>query len=428
LDYLRFIAALGAVLTILQLAIGPFVQQVIQYPSLPQNVTHASIPIAMKYDISSSGGKVGTSEGGGLDVDISMKAAIMNAALDLNAPSTDFDISPACSTGNCTWPLYQSLAICSTCADISDKLEAKSITSGKNWTLPNGLWLEVDHATSLEGLVSMTVNNSYSDSLPTIAFPGNLSETSLLDFFVLVGPSDYTSGVETAAVASECVLNICLQSYSASEVNGTFHEKVNGDPQILTKSLSSGLPFSSGNFSFDAKSYDLMNRYLGETLYGQVKGSNAAAGSETFPDAIPQALFLAMNGTAHNLDSLASNLAKSMTRNMRTRSNAGGEVTGNAALNQTFIHIEWAWMSLPAAVLFGVLIFLLIVVLQSSRGQIPTWKDNSLATLFYGLDIEGRQVVSDFDDKVALEDVAGPLKVKLEKYEGSWGLRTRTLF
>ena len=378
----------------------------------------------MKYDMSSTGSKTGAPGGGGLDTDISMKAAVMNAALDLSALSSDFDISPACSTGNCTWPPYQSLGICSTCMDIASKLEAKSTTSGENWTLPNGLWLEVELYRISEGLLSLTINNSQIDQLPSVAFPGNRSEMSLLDLFVLVGPANYTSGVETAAFASECLLDVCLQSYSASEVNGTFREEPKGAPQLLSRPLGSSYPFSSGNFSFDYNTFNLLSTYLSETFYGLVKESDSLNGTVAFQEPIPQALFLAMNSTTHSLDTLMGNVAKSMTRNMRTRSDAGPLVAGNAASNHTFVYIEWGWISLPVAVLFAVLVFLLIVIMQTRARQFPQWKDSSLTTLFNGLDAECRSVASKLDDNITLEEVAENLLVRVENYEDSWGLRT----
>lgn len=59
--------------------------------------------------------------------------------------STIEPIAPSCSTGNCTYPEYDSLAVCHKVANVTDKLKITS-QEGRfnpyNATLPNGISLE----------------------------------------------------------------------------------------------------------------------------------------------------------------------------------------------------------------------------------------------------------------------------------------------
>jgi hypothetical protein len=93
-----------------------------------------------------------------------MEAAIMNAALDPTAGSSTFDITPTCPTGNCTWPFYQSLAICSSCRDLGGRLQGISNTKNfsTTWVLPNNLSLEVPRQSVTLGMVTMTMTTAHS--------------------------------------------------------------------------------------------------------------------------------------------------------------------------------------------------------------------------------------------------------------------------
>jgi hypothetical protein len=271
-------------------------------------------------------------------------------------------------------------------------------------------------------LVTLAFNNSQNTpSLSSIAFPKNTSDLSLLDLFVLVGPANYSfSAVQIPAFASERLLNVFLQSYTASSTNGAFHESPTGPPEILSKpSVDSG-PLSSGKFLFQYEAVKVLEIYLGDTFSGSVKEANSRGGTVAFPDAVSQALFLAMNSTTYSLDGLMGNVATSMTRNMRTRSDAGTPAMGHASSMQTFVHIEWAWISLPLVVLFGVLGFLLVVIARTRSHRIPIWKDSSLATLFHGIDFEGRARIGDGE---TLDEAAEGLLASVEQHEDGWGLR-----
>ena len=88
---------------ILMLAFDPFVQQILSYPSesiiIANNTTTASSP-QLRY--------IGT---GISDTD-------WTGAHYLGVWSTGFGFTPSCPSGNCTWPTYKSVGICSQCSDM----------------------------------------------------------------------------------------------------------------------------------------------------------------------------------------------------------------------------------------------------------------------------------------------------------------------
>lgn len=219
MNFYSIIAGIGAILTILQLSIGPFVQQIIRYETHSVNINTVSIPIAISYDPLDCADSAEECT----DVTLSMKAAIMNAALDIGANSTDFDIAPNCPTGNCTWEPYQSLAVCSKCADLRGQLDSIPIQVGGhaaiNWTLPNGMYLLDNLRRSSVGLVAMIVNNTAATEMRmlSVAFPDTKPYICVLDLIVIVGQTNYTphtpGGYLIGPFAAECVLELCVQSY-----------------------------------------------------------------------------------------------------------------------------------------------------------------------------------------------------------------------
>jgi len=140
-------------------------------------------------------------------------------------------------------------------------------------------------------------------------------------------------------------------------------------------------------------------------------------------------MFRSLNGSSRSLDPLMANIAKSITGNMRMQPDAGPLITGDAWTYQTSVLIVWAWMILPLTVSIAALVFLIAVAILSQIREMPKWKDQSLATLFYGLDDETLRETRVLRKDLELEDVdiAKDLFVRIRRYEDTWGLR-RTRF
>ena len=59
-------------------------------------------------------------------------------------------------------------------------------------------------------------------------------------------------------------------------------------------------------------------------------------------------------------------------------------VEGTTYVTETVVRAQWAWMSLPFIVEALILLYLLGMMISS--GGMPTWKDQTFATLCHGLD------------------------------------------
>ncbi|KAJ4367417.1 hypothetical protein N0V83_006999 [Neocucurbitaria cava] len=189
--------------------------------------------------------------------DYSVQAGIFNALVqpyDALVQQTSF----ACPTGNCTWDAFESLAICSTCNDVTDQLSTYTeptylyndlrkrlavsnlITNATSYQLPNGLYLnnlngapyyEPDHY--YEG-PSKTVQAIFMTSYGT----GNASRTNTfndsdsliwaMSFLKMQAPSEdsaHSNGWPNVSVeAVECGLFYCVNQYTSDVRNGTLYE------------------------------------------------------------------------------------------------------------------------------------------------------------------------------------------------------------
>ena len=147
---------------------------------------------------------------------------------------------------------------------------------------------------------------------------------------------------------------------------------------------------------------------------------NTLTNSETYgpnaTDGDPWLKNLYRNGTA-SLDSVNTymdDLSNAITNVIRTKGDTppSAYALGITMGNQTCIHVQWAWLSLPAALLALAVIFL-IATITSTRSWQPTWKSSSLALLFHGLSPETRADHGPLAEIETMEDAAKAIKVRL---------------
>lgn len=107
--------------------------------------------------------------------DWGLKAAVFNGIF---SPQTVQDLKPTCDTGNCTFPLFDSLAVCSRCLNVTDNVvnntpepEINAIVGVQNlsYTLPGEAHIKFS-ALFEEG--NLAVGPS---TISTTVLPSNLS-------------------------------------------------------------------------------------------------------------------------------------------------------------------------------------------------------------------------------------------------------------
>lgn len=189
------------------------------------------------------------------DADFSMQSAILYG-LDQPLKNVVQQGAFNCPTGNCTWPTYESLAICNSCVDVTDKLErhvtniglsallatdnpAAMVTFGGNtaFRLPNGLFIENDNGWVYNEDINEGANDDiYGAVMMTTLGTGNASKTvSMQDLDTLIwamsmirvtqDPTNSSAAwPDLPHSAMECALHYCINSYSAEVKGGILQE------------------------------------------------------------------------------------------------------------------------------------------------------------------------------------------------------------
>ncbi|KAA8568008.1 hypothetical protein EYC84_008433 [Monilinia fructicola] len=435
---LRQFVSLGALLLLLGLAVDPLSQQLLHYEHQPQ--ADLSSPAYVSTSLTWST----TSQADGLfnwkqsdkdvltgiqDPPLFMKSAVQNGLLTLGSRLND--TQPFCGTGNCTWPPYRSLAVCMRWQDITTHLGYSQYNDTKNitirrWSLNNRSYIETgEYSTSVLNLSSVAKPKPIRDTpspvngldfTDTIAFPDN--PYPLADVFMIYRNwSEKSSESKSPYSAMEFVLEWCVQEFSTLIMNGAVitarHESTNnftGGGGYLTGPLfnsTSKFGFASGRPNYDVSNdtHFIISNYLRKTLDGSIhlQGADLYKTSDAAEAFYQRINIDSGNGNVLNtttdqagLAEVVQNIATSMTNMVRQTDHTYSSMdrklinkftvaNGTAWRDQTFVRVQWAWITAPMTLVLLSVIFVTITIVQSSmqtnKNGFQIWKSSSLSTL-----------------------------------------------
>lgn len=432
----RHVSSLGALITVLALAVGPFVQQATSY-QLEQVASsqNSTLPVRLTFV-----------EG--------LSATFKTAAYNGLFGSGTSTLTPDCPSGNCSWVPYQSLAVCSKCVNVTGlvkywvsgtEVSTCGISLGNSyflcqWTLPNGLAL----GNKFKAAEASSIN--ISGTLP----PMMLDKVG----YAIVSFSLLTIGDRLGPLATECSLYWCINTYTATANNTIFTETFHNSWYNATSTLPlANRPSNvydpdtteiynitpptgsaqlqpkvnlSRQFNFLSQEYYLVGA---KPVFGEWLGS-LLSGS-MIPDATPPyfsdvvELFLHEN---RQVPEIFTRLAQNLTVAIRTAAAfqvigpGMGKALGVTWLSKTIVRVRWAWLSFPCALLVASLVFLVITVVGTARGELGIWKSSTLALLFHGLGERGGERVEGSGHVVGMEETARRMKVRFvdEGKGGGW--------
>ncbi|KFY03519.1 hypothetical protein V490_00168 [Pseudogymnoascus sp. VKM F-3557] len=434
------VASLGALITLLSLAIDPFVQSVI---GLEESQVHSlgkstSISRALRYSkgsmvtipVATAPGEDGRwYDVGQYTADFSLQTAIL-FGLSASRSSISQQTTARCSGAHCKWEPYSSLSICSTCNDITNQLTITTTNHGEDdmmypqWAefdrsaplyyfsgeitrfeLSNGLYL--DNSTDYVSLVAYSTTNRSE----TVTFQQN--ELLLWSLTTIKRLGDGNSFKDSRVLsAMECGLMYCVKNYTSEVINGTLYES----SQSLSLKTSPGSFQPLENPSAGDPTPAQLNSALifprsdlslgGEYNISQlaVNGIGAAM-IDVFSDPLESSFYNDSGATGYylgipdqnkmvspnsmepiyespDLEATFTNLAMSMSNSIRANDDNQTVVSGTN--NITIYKISWQWLALPLANLVGGCIILSLTIFYTHRQSIPIWKSSALATLKVG--------------------------------------------
>lgn len=417
-------AIVAAALTILSLALDPFAQQILHFPSrevVMHNET-AYIPRALVYVPD----QVSDTYGSDQTMDQSMQVAFFTGLAGTSDP-----LKPTCSTGHCEFPDFSSLGICENCQDVTEQTvqDCQPLSPSANFEFHDILF--DDDEERFKEFYSVPANCTYLtpsgfEFTPDIVDLYILSDPDGLDPALdrlgirlqpLTSISNYTGDLSLRFAAfkymdelvyspknlstigqkpeiTECYLSICEKIYTQTHftTNGPILQPSRTVPLVVRDSdweyglygideLPKGAHLSTkdGSTTFQNASYyismsamDDQDRLVDLLNTTYVDMSWRSSGVSSFNGLqLSPILF-----NSANISDSVRQMAVSMTDRMRSNKNSS-HVTGTAYRTITYINVRWPWIILPAAlVVLSALLF--AAMIKTTRGDSVLWKSSVL--------------------------------------------------
>lgn len=429
-----FYGSFGAVLTIIALTLGPFSQQIASYRShMVQSEVGAAIPRALNY----SGALPGLSSKNGFVPILPMKAAVYSGLFaESNNPSAALNVT--CSTGNCTFEPFETLAVCNTCVDMTQYLtrycEDGAPSDGNltkcGWELPGG---------------SARLNRSTDVFSMTSAFPssfGNMPYATIMKLTFMGSESQSVPDVLNPW-AQVCTLSACVQTMESAVINGYLNENVtkahmNGSVQDISSAqadvpVSVTSPDTNETYTLAMGAKLAMESWFSDLFKDGSASRSAQATNQTISDGnviVNLTVGVSSGETFFDTDivtafywnyyeyptgilMLMEDLATSMTVAMRSFNGAVPHA-GLAWTWESFVQVRWAFITVPVLVVVLTALFLLAAIWRSQQSHTKLWKSSALAMLFHGLDHDAREKLGSTGTLEEKKRRAREVKVQLD--------------
>ncbi|OHW92373.1 DUF3176 domain-containing protein [Colletotrichum incanum] len=432
-----YIGSFGAFIAILTLAFSPFAQQIATFHAHTTNSTEGATNLrSQQYLIALSS----QSASEGFIPILPFKAAVYNGLFAENGkPWLSLPIN--CQTGNCTWEPFETLGVCNTCVDMTEFMtrtcEDGSAPEGDmtecGWSVPLGARLKT-HA----DVFSMTP-----------IFPQGLGDMSYSTIMKLVFMGTEKQGGiagDLAPWARQCTLQACVQTLNSSIINGELKETIvhtRTNDTVATATQESLEPiYISGESNEESYPIDMkvmmgMRSWFSDLFRNGSASRNeevinknittpdnvivnltvGISSGETFFDTdIVQAFYWNYYEYSTGIDMLMDDLATSVTVSFRSFN--GTNVTGIAHTIESYIHVEWSFLTVPLLTILLTILFLSAVIYQTYRHKANLWKSSVLATLIHGLDRSAKERLEDLNSLREQQKEAKTVKVQLSEGDG----------
>ena len=404
---------MGALVTILAIGTGPFVQQMV---TVENRIAFSAEPATVPRSL----GIIGYQDRSQIlpqELLAALYSAILGGTTNDNGNLTQLSIAPDCPTGECEISPFRSLAACSTCTDLTDSISTSCID---DWcqdnltfcqhSLPSGLTLNVSEYNGITGDVASEISSHVGYFAPPII--ANFTSISI------------ASGTNlTNATAHHCLVYWCVKTYTAGMHNNKPWEKLVDTWQHLEMPLGFG-----PNFTFHVPSQGNLTSakvwvgipFIKAWMYSKLNISPSLSCNkvETPYDEFRYPMI------RYGSPEFSEKLAFGITTGVRLYNNT--PANGTAWKMETQIHVRWAWATLPALLVVSTTVFLGMTALQTKSGGFDVWKSSPTPLVCATLDQRARDLVCSTGGPMEMEQSTSQIRVKFQKegFEGggSWQL------
>lgn len=381
-----------------------------------------------------------------------LSAAVTADASDLVAvPVVEFAVSAAvyaslnhyeqhdplyrCDSGNCEYPQFSTLAVCSDCTnatqdDINHRCDDDNdFCEASYQSLSSYAWREADRGTLFSTIINQTADASPTDSIV---------KTLTLDVNSTHWPPSYK--------AHSCRLFWCVRTINATVLNATYAEI-----QVAVSTASTRRPNGTVVFTYEdpvaapgngpgsdaarteKKEFAVTAKVqqafkaLAPLLTGWSRQSrDDGKWTHSSPFFSGMATFATADMTIGGkhmhrhkplpVEVIADGMSNAIRRQMT--------VTGRKIEHHTIVHVRWWWLLYPAANWLLCALFLVAVVWETRRNEahFGAWGCSAIALLLWGVDSSVREQVADWNAD-GIEAKARAVRVRLEMDGNVWRMR-----
>jgi len=325
-----------------------------------------------------------------------------------------------CDSGNCDYPRFTTLGICSHCHDTKDEITSACDTDQNHcWAnyrdLIGNAW-ERSNDTAFSTVINQTINT---ESVSIV-------ETFTLNVSMVTWPPTYA--------AWSCEIMWCVRSVNATVKNSTFTET-----QLDEHTEATLQPDGSALFQYIEPDKQVTNftvtrsaqrafKALGSTLAGWSRKTQTGQWVHSSPLFGGMAAFATADMTvggshrhrhkANPIDVMADGMSNAIRNSL--------SVPGWRVERHTIVQVRWWWMVYPAAIWILTAVFTWAVAWSTMTRDtsVGAWGCSSIALLLWGVDDDIRERVGDWNSE-RMEAKARDIIVKLEKDENGNGWRMK---
>ena len=428
----RSFISIGAIVVILSITMDPFVQLTVGTMDDVkfENNTNVQISYAKRYSKDLINDSV---RGAEVPVaDLGMQSAVSDG-LSQPASRISQQTPHSCPSGNCTWDTFTSLAICSGCNDLTnriEKIERTYVHLGRSYTytdyrLPNNV-SGIDETSLMTAYGTRNRNNTVSFT----SFDSLLWSMTMLNLTMEEDPPDSGNIWASNFSATECALWFCVNSYQSAVKNGNVTEII--QPAPSKKEIDSWRPFRKGELdtgvvivsertsnSFirnaqDSQTWSMPRRtdlQLGAgfnisqgafvSIYNLLHNTFVDPRKPHSPKIVMNAFVSrprrptsgpilynppAMQSLYHSADLAATfaTLANSMTNNIRQNSDNHSVLIGQEGKYVVLIRVRGWFLTLPVILIVAGAAFVAVVLHHTHMSGIEFWGTNALPVVALG--------------------------------------------
>ncbi|ORY10846.1 hypothetical protein BCR34DRAFT_664700 [Clohesyomyces aquaticus] len=443
LPHLRFrswVVISGAVVTIAALGMDTFAQQVVKYDTPYEPASGAEFWYTQRYPSTARLTGEDQVTPNQYYADFSMQGAILGGIAGLIPRQAFFN----CGSNRCTWNgSYTALGFSSRCVDVTAAALATTNSSGEvledrpgvyyRMKTPEGIpiygFLQPPQVNQIKINVAATQVNSFNGSLRDQKVSPDFIRIAVLSSNmsdeVAVLREDYYSSLSV----KECTISLVAHRMTSIMVQDSYLSYQGSDaPLDQGEYAQIGDPTVS-NITFTEPKEKVTLRIMPADLasLGQFFESSrfsgyfltGSQGKSADSSSITDGAGSGVGNTLSDVDTSMRDMTDTMTAQLRS-SNYYWDLTapGSKFVFDTVVRVEWAWLSLPAAILAITLAVLTGTALDNRRARCIPWKSSSVAILRHNIiskDEDGAEVLStDLRSVKEMEEMAKHTRVKLE--------------